>query len=80
MIYDKKIFWKCLSVLIGIVVLMKVTGGAGFVIVVPFAFAAFFRKKPDAVFFWVMVTISMLMGNQNLMPKDIVLRSPNAAF
>ncbi len=72
MIYDKKTFWKSLVILVMVTGLMYVSGGAGFVIVVPFAFVAFFRKKPDAAFFWVMVAIAMMMGNQNLMPKDVI--------
>ncbi len=72
MIYDKKTFWKSLAILVGVMGLMYVSGGAGFVIVVPFAFVAFFKKKPESVLFWVTVTISMMMGNQTLMPKNVI--------
>ncbi len=70
MIYDQKVFFKSLILICGTVALMKVSGGAGFALVVPLAFSAFFKRKSEEVLFWVAVTITMLMGNPYLMPKN----------
>ncbi len=70
MVYDKKVFWKSLFTIVSVMMLMKVTGGAGFVVVLPLAFAAFAKKKPEEVLFYVTLTMTMLIGNGYLMPKD----------
>ncbi len=72
MIYDKKTFWKSLFAIIATMALMKVSGGAGYALVLPIALAAFCKKKMDAVLFWVLVSMTMLMGNYILMPKDMI--------
>lgn len=71
-IYDKAYLVKCLAWIAAIVVAMRASGGAGFVIVVPLMLFAFAQRKTEGMFFWLLTTVAMLMGNNNLMPKDMV--------
>lgn len=66
-------FWCYLAILIGLSILMHFTHGAGFVVVVPFVFATFFRRKPDSLMFWMVVTVSMLVANSKIVPKDSIV-------
>ncbi len=70
MIYDKKVFWKSLFMVVGVMGLMYLTKGSGFVVVLPLAFAAFFKKRPEVMLFYVATTMTMLIGNGYLMPKN----------
>ncbi len=72
MIYDKKTFWKSILAIVATMVLMTVSGGTGYVLVLPLALMAFFQKKADAVLFWIIVSMAILMGNHTLMPKNMV--------
>lgn len=72
MVYDKKFFVKCLIGLVAMVALMKVTGGAGFAVMLPLLLWASFQNKPEILLFLLVMTISMLIGNSNLMPKGAV--------
>ncbi len=70
MIYDQKVFWKSLITVLIVMVLMYLTKGSGFILVLPVAFAAFAKKKPEEVLFYVALTMTMLIGNSYFMPKD----------
>ncbi len=72
MIYDKKFLYRTIGILIALVALLKVTSGAGYLLVLPIAFGAFFQKKPETVLFWVAVSMTMVMGNNYLMPKSSI--------
>ncbi len=70
MIYDKKTFWKSLLAIFITVGLMFATGGAGYVLVVPIMLFAFIQKKPESVLFWTAVSMTVMIGNYRLIPKD----------
>ncbi len=70
MIYDKKFLYRTIAIFIALVALLMATGGAGYLLVLPFAFGAFFQKKPETVLFWVSVSMTMVMGNAYFMPKS----------
>ena len=67
--YDKKQLLKNIFVILTIVALMKATGGAGFIIAVPFALMATPRNKPDALFFWILMCTSLMMANGHIVSK-----------
>lgn len=73
MIYDKKFFLKTCAILIGMLVFMKVSGGYGYLVILPFAFASFIMRKYEMTLFWLVITIAMLMGNHYLMPKNNIM-------
>ena len=67
--YDRKHLFKCL-LWIGIVLgLMRVTGGAGFAIVIPFVLYSALARKTEALFFWLLVAVCTLVVNPHLVPK-----------
>jgi len=68
--YDKKRLLKCLIFLVFMAVAMKVTSGNGILVIVPFVIIALSRNDMPSLFFYVMVLISMTMGNSTLMPKS----------
>lgn len=70
--YDKGALVKSLLILIGTAALMKATGGAGFLLVVPLVFAALMMRRADKLFFYILLTTAMLVANPNVVPKDIV--------
>ena len=68
-LYDKKYLLKCL-LWFGIVFgLMRVTGGAGFVIVIPMVFYCALARKSEALLFWLLVSCCALIINPHLVPK-----------
>ena len=70
--YDPKLVIKSLLIMIMVIVAMKLTGGTGFAIVLPFVFGTLFTHKPEKLLFWMLLTVCMLAGNRNLMPKNFV--------
>ena len=69
--YDKKTFVKALTGLVVVMALMNVTGGFGFAIVVPLSLYAALKGNITHLFYWLIVSNCMLMGNHVLMPKDL---------
>ena len=68
-LYDRKYLFKCLlwfSIVFG---LMRVTGGAGFAIVIPFVFYSALSRKAESLFFWLLVSVCTLIVNPHLVPK-----------
>lgn len=70
--YDTRTFWKSILTLIAIMGAMYLTGGSGFIVVIPFALAALFQRNSLKLFFWLLLTIAMVVGNATLMPKDMI--------
>ncbi len=71
-VIDKREFWRNVMIFLFIMGLMFASGGAGFSVAIPFAFTAFLQRKSDRSLFWMGVSIAALMGNQFLMPKDMI--------
>lgn len=72
MVYDKKYLIKCLIGIFAMVALMYLTKGSGFIIMVPLLLWASFVNKPETLLFLLLMSIAMLVGNGNLMPKNAV--------
>ena len=68
-LYDRKYLYKCLMWLGITFGLMKVTGGAGFAIVIPMVFYALIARKTETLLFWLLVAVSALIINPNLVAK-----------
>ena len=68
-IYDKKTFWHDLIIMFFMIPLQMYTRGNGFLLLVPFALLSLIRKHPDRLLFWIMLSIALMMGNNQLMPK-----------
>ncbi len=68
-IYDKKYLFKCL-LWIGVVFgLMRVTGGAGFAIVIPMVLYSALARKTESLLFWLLVSVSTLVANPYIVYK-----------
>ena len=70
--YRKKELYKYLAMLVALIAVMKLSGGAGFVVVIPLALLALSRRESVSVLFWVLMCTSMLMANGNIVSKDVV--------
>lgn len=68
-LYDKKYLLQCL-VWLGIVFgLMRVTGGAGFAIVIPMVLYSVLAKKSESLLFWLLVSVCAIIINPYLVMK-----------
>lgn len=70
--YRKKELYKYLAMLVALIAVMKLSGGAGFVVVIPLALLALSRRESVSVLFWVLMCTTMLMANGNIVSKDVV--------
>lgn len=71
-VFDKATFWKY-ALLLGVVcVLHKLTGGASFALFAPVAIAAVATGKREQSFFWILMIVTVMVGNANLLPKGFV--------
>ena len=68
-IYDKKTFWHDLIIMFLMIPLQMYTRGNGFLLLVPFALLSLIRKHPDRLLFWIMLSIALMMGNNQITPK-----------
>lgn len=68
-LYDKKYLFKCLLWLGIVFGLMRVTGGAGFAIVIPMALYCVLARKTEALLFWILVAICALVVNPHIVMK-----------
>lgn len=68
-LYDKKYLFKCLFWLGVTFGLMRVTGGAGFAIVIPMVFYSFLARKTESLLFWLLVAVCSLIVNPHLVSK-----------
>lgn len=70
--YDVKFLMRCLVWLAILIVAMMATRGSGFVIVIPLILFAVMMNKPELSFFWLLVIVAAVVGNQYFMPKNAV--------
>lgn len=52
--------------------LMKATGGAGFIIVVPMVLYALMTRKTESLFFWLLVSVCAIIVNPYVIPKGSI--------
>ena len=69
---DNRAIVKYLSALLLVMIGMFLFGGIGFALVIPFALFALLTAKQISLYFYLMLAIAMMMGNQILMPKDAI--------
>lgn len=75
--YDKKFLVTALIGLAALVLAMKVTGGAGFVLIFPFICVGFGRNKTEVLLWCVLATTVLTMTNSNIAPKDVIFSVVN---
>lgn len=68
-LYDKAYLFKCLFGFGIVFGLMRVTGGAGFAIVIPMVLYCVLSRKTEALLFWLLVSICALIVNPYIVPK-----------
>ena len=71
-LYDRKYLMRCLFFIAFVFGLMKVTGGAGFVIVVPVVFCALMARKTEILFLGLLVSICAVVVNHHVITKGAV--------
>lgn len=76
-IYDGKTFWRTLAGIALAVAVQKASGGAGFVLLVPFALAALVQRNAEKMIYWVLLVNTLVMGNGYFMPKGAVFFCAN---
>ena len=69
--FRAKLIWRYLFLFFIVVAAMKLTGGAGFAIVIPLAFWALMQNKEEDLFFYMLLTIAMVVANPNIVPKNM---------
>lgn len=67
--YDKKYLIRCLLGFAVAALLMKVTGGAGFVAVFLLLFTCFSRNNMELLFYTLVLTICLTLSNSTIIPK-----------
>lgn len=72
MFYDKKFIWKCLLGFVAMMLAMRLTNGAGFVVIFGLFIAGAAKRDAILLLYGLAMTISMLIGNSNLMPKGSI--------
>jgi len=70
--YDVKTFWMSVLGIFLLSALMRATGGAGFALMIPIAFFTLARNKPEQLVFVLVLSISTILANGAIMPKDTV--------
>lgn len=71
--YDKKYLLHCLA-MIGLVILsMHMTGGDGFVIIVPLILFAILRGRSEDLLLYLTFVGTVVVGNSFVMPKSLVM-------
>lgn len=75
--YDKKFLVTALIGLGLLCLAMKVTGGAGFLLIFPFVLVGFGKNKTELLLWCVLATTVLTMTNTNIAPKDQVFSLAN---
>lgn len=68
-VYDKRLLMQGLFGLLSLVVAMKVTGGAGFLLIIPFILMGFSKNKTGLLLWCILATTVITMTNPNIAPK-----------
>jgi len=71
-VYDPGALVRNLLWFAGIVVLMRLAGGAGFAVIVPLMLFAIVQNKTEKLLVFMMLMVAVLIGNGNIIPKDFV--------
>lgn len=71
-LYDRKYLVQCLVWFAVVFGLMKATGGAGFIIVVPMVLLSLLTRKTEALFFWLLVSVCAIIINHHVVPKGSI--------
>lgn len=69
--YDVKTFWMSLVGILLLSFAMQVSGGAAFALMIPIALFTLSRNKPEQLVFVLILSISSILANGNVMPKDV---------
>lgn len=69
-VYDKALLMRGLLGLLLLCVAMKVTGGAGFLLLLPFVILGFSKNKTGLLFWCLLATTVLTLTNPNIAPKD----------
>lgn len=67
--YDLKIIKKSVLTILTVFLAMKFTGGAGFVVVIPFMLMALFQNRNEPLLFWIVLTNLLADTNDFFAPK-----------
>lgn len=70
--YDYKKIFRYLLIIIGMSALIKVTNGAGYVVVIPFTLYALFKNRIEWLLFWLFFTNIAIVTNGNIVPKGFI--------
>lgn len=70
--YDKKFIYKCLAGFAAMMLAMKLTGGAGYVLIFGLFVAAATKRNALLLLYGIAMSIAMLVGNNVLMPKGSI--------
>ncbi len=76
-VYDKKLLMQGLFGLALLCLAMKATGGAGFLLIFPLVLMGFSKNKTNLLFWCLLATTMLTMGNNALMPKGSVFSIAN---
>ena len=79
-VYDKALLMRGLLGLLLLCVAMKVTGGAGFLLIFPFVILGFSKNKSGLLFWCLLATTVLTMTNPNIAPKDGTFSIANRAL
>lgn len=71
-VYDKKwLIWGLVG-LVAMCAAMKVTGGAGFLLIIPLILAAFSKSRPELMLYCLLMTTVVTVTNGYIAPKGII--------
>lgn len=76
-IYDKKLLMQGLFGLLTLMLAMKVTGGAGFLLIFPLVLLGFGKNKAGLLFWCILATTVITMSNHALIPKGTTFSIAN---
>ena len=76
-VYDKKLLMQGLFGLLLLVVAMKVSGGAGFLLIFPLVLIGFSKNKTNLLFWCILATTVLTMTNANIAPKGSIFTIAN---
>lgn len=76
-VYDKKLLMQGLFGIALLCLAMKVTGGAGFLLIFPLVLVGFSKNKTGLLFWCILATTVLTMTNPNIAPKGSVFTIAN---
>lgn len=76
-VYDKKVLMHGLIGMAVLCLAMKVTGGAGFLLIFPLILMGFSKNKTNLLFWCILATTVLTMTNSNIAPKGSIFSIAN---